>query len=890
MSSRRASTRSSRGSTGNNNGTSRRISSGPPTATTPTTPTTPTLPAHHTTYESFADLVHIGSAPPQHASPKFAPSSLSNATSNLWNRSSPHRPGAGGRAHKNQNQPTTTTVTNTTPHRESSTSCSASSPSSNRRTRVASAITLPGSRRPLTAGPPRTAPIGTPPHREEEYYASTGERLAAGDDDDEEEEDDDTSCRRVAQGIMGYKPQSHQPHPTRTNPDKHPLDHTGTGTSSSTPDLTTFDLVKLTLGLAGAQLAWTVEMAFGTPYLSSLGLTKRATSLVWLAGPLAGLIMQPSIGALSDASKTKYRRRAFIAASTASVVVSTLFVAYANEIGSLLSGWSGLGDWDPKQEDHVRASAIAIGVLGFYVLDSSLNGLKASLRALILDQPPRHQQNVANAWHGRMTHFANIFGYGAGYIDLGHWAALSWVGGGQFRKLAVMACVVMTLCVAITCWTQVERISSSELQIANRGIRWSSIWINVRKATRELPLSVRRVCYLQFFQWTAWFPFLFYSTSYVAEVLYASLPPDQEEPSTDTATRAGSLALLLYALVSLGSGSLLLWLTTLGRRKIVNRRLSRTSKKGRLMRHLLANMTPRNMWTLGTVLYASAMVATFWVKTVEGAMSIVAFCGVSWAVQCWVPFALVMESIREIEPASAPTASSLPSSEDARTSPSQAPSQTNYGSTHFDRGSKKKPFSPPPPPFAHSSSQLERVRQGLAECSPLLSSRPEGVSRGSTRGSQGRIEERGHREAHSDPAASNSSSTAGGTILDIHNQACCMPQFFVAVVAACIFSLLEKERSVNEGNGKSTDLVLRRGLELLVSTFASEGGGGSDSEPTDGLRGANDVVWVLRFGGLAALVGVFFSRYLLETRSEAEYKDQVLAWPFQLVEEEEAGE
>ncbi|SCZ94417.1 BZ3500_MvSof-1268-A1-R1_Chr12-2g03885 [Microbotryum saponariae] len=891
MSSRRASTRSSRGS----NGTSRRTSSGPPTATTattattPTTPTTPTLPAHHPTYESFADLVHTGSAPPQHASPKFGPSSLSNATSSSLSRSSARRPGAaGGSAHKNQ--PTTTTVTHTTPHGETSSSSSASSPSSNRHTRVASAITLPGSRRPLTAGPPLTlaAPFGTPPHRGE-YYASTGERLAAGDDDDEEEEDDDTSCRRVAQGIMGYKPQSHQPHPPRTNSDKkHPLDHTGTPSSSSsssstTPDLTTFDLVKLTLGLAGAQLAWTVEMAFGTPYLLSLGLTKRATSLVWLAGPLAGLIMQPIIGALSDASRTKYRRRAFIAASATSVIVSTLFVAYANEIGSLLSGWSGLGDWDPKQEDHVRASAIAIGVLGFYVLDFSLNGLQASLRALILDQSPRHQQNVANAWHGRMTHFANIFGYGAGYIDLGHWAALSWVGGGQFRKLAVMACVVMTLCVAITCWTQVERISSSDLQTANRGIRWSSIWINVRKATRELPLSVRRVCYLQFFQWTAWFPFLFYSTSYVAEVLYASLPPDQEEPSTDTATRAGSLALLLYALVSLGSGSLLPWLTTLGRRKFVDKRLSRTSKKGRLMRHLLANMTPRKMWTLGTALYAFAMVATFWVKTVEGAMSIVAFCGVSWAVQCWVPFALVMESIREIEPASAPIASSLPSSENARTSPSQAPSRTNYGST-------QKPFSPPPPPFAHSSSQLERVRQGLAECSPLLSSRPEGVSRSSPRGSQGRMEERGDREAHSDPAASKSSSTAGGTILGIHNQACCVPQFFVAVVAACIFSLLEKKRSVNEGNGKPTDLVLRRGLELLASTFASEGGGGNDSEPTDGLRGANDVVWVLRFGGLAALVGVFVSRYLLETRSEAEYKNEVLAWPFQLVEEEEQGE
>ncbi|SCV73123.1 BQ2448_7048 [Microbotryum intermedium] len=624
-------------------------------------------------------------------------------------------------------------------------------------------------------------------------------------------------------------------------------------------------------------------MAFGTPYLLSLGLTKRATSLVWLAGPLAGLIMQPIIGALSDASRSKYRRRAFIAASAASVVVSTLFVAYAHEIGDLLSAWSGLGDWDPKQDDHVRAIAIAIGVVGFYVLDFSLNALQASLRALILDQSPRHQQNVANAWHGRMTHCANIFGYGAGYIDLGHWAALSWVGGGQFRKLAVLACVVMTLCVAITCWTQVERRGSSDQNASTQGIRWSSVWINVRKATRELPLSVRRICYLQFFQWTAWFPFLFYSTSYVAEVLYASLPPDQDEPSTDTATRAGSLALLLYALVSLVSGSLLPWLTTLGRRKFIDKTLSRTSKKGRIMRHLLASMTPRNMWTFGTTLYAFAMVATFWVKTVHGAMSIVAFCGISWAVQCWVPFALVMESIREIDPTTPTNESRVPSVQDART-PSHPPSRSMYGSTYSKRGSNES-FTPPP--FAHPSSQRERVRQGLAECSPLLSG-AEG-SRQFQPSSQRRPENDVDPEVEPDPASpsSPSTSTAGGTILGIHNQACCVPQFFVAVVAACIFSLLEKKRSVSDGigNGKIPEVILRQGVEVLVSVLISEGGGG-DPEPSDGLRGSNDVVWVLRFGGLAALAGVVVSRWLLETRSENEYRSEVLAWPFQLVDEE----
>ena len=90
-------------------------------------------------------------------------------------------------------------------------------------------------------------------------------------------------------------------------------------------ELSTLGLICLTVGLAGAQLTWTVEMAyvvstssnttgranglrvcgadplfrrnsFGTPYLLSLGLSKQATSLVWLAGPLSGLIVQPTIG------------------------------------------------------------------------------------------------------------------------------------------------------------------------------------------------------------------------------------------------------------------------------------------------------------------------------------------------------------------------------------------------------------------------------------------------------------------------------------------------------------------------------------------------------------------------------------------------------------------
>ena len=39
---------------------------------------------------------------------------------------------------------------------------------------------------------------------------------------------------------------------------------------------------------------------YGTPFLLSLGLSEQLTSLVWLAGPISGLIAQPVIGSYLD--------------------------------------------------------------------------------------------------------------------------------------------------------------------------------------------------------------------------------------------------------------------------------------------------------------------------------------------------------------------------------------------------------------------------------------------------------------------------------------------------------------------------------------------------------------------------------------------------------------
>lgn len=688
------------------------------------------------------------------------------------------------------------------------------------------------------------------------------------------------------------------------------------------PHLGTLALVQMTVGILGAQLAWTVEMAYGTPYLLSLGLSKPATSLVWMAGPLSGLVVQPVIGALSDAAHHhRFRRRYYILWSAALVVLSTLVVAYARQIATLVASYTGIGDWDPETESREQQVAIACGIVGFYVLDFSLNGLQASLRALVLDMSPGHLQSVSNAWLGRHTHLGNIIGYLFGYLDLSHSSFLSFLDpadeqgeerGSQFRKLAVISLVVMLATIAVTCVTQDEQERAAtaaavppkpdKAEEATRVSVWKRVWqvgADVKHNFHQLPIPVRRVCYVQFFAWTAWFPFLFYATTYVAEELYASLPHDGTPlPSLDAATRSGSFALLLYSLISLAAGSLLPFLTHLAQphspssshthtRRFQKWRRTLPARVGRPGRWILQKMTPRNFWTVGLGWYAACMALTFWLKGLKGATTVVALAGVPWAITCWVPFALVMESIHELEaartsaavaePSSAAAAGATPSrSPDGLSNSRAAPFSDDYGTTsHRPRGgglypasvAKQAPAAAPfrvtslrnssyqPPSFGSNQTSLASEAASPAAVSI------KGAAPFSNPNSNDERTALLPRSAEAAPPPTTTKPVGGGTILGLHNMAVVLPQFFVALVAAAIFKLTAASHSPS--------------LALLPAATAA-GDDPSTRPPSPGdneLQGQNDVVWVLRFGGLAALIGMVVSRWVCETKSEREYRE-----------------
>ena len=171
-----------------------------------------------------------------------------------------------------------------------------------------------------------------------------------------------------------------------------------------------------------AKCVWSIEMGYGesrepsgmldldrgvmaseltsaaSPYLLELGLSKSWMSMVFMAGPLSGLIVQPLIGVFADRSKSRWgRRRPFMLAGCAVCVVAMLLLGFAESAASLVGGGKGL--------------AIFLAVWAIYLIDFSINAVMSTDRALVVDTLPPTQQEEGSAWAGRMFGFGSVAGF-----------------------------------------------------------------------------------------------------------------------------------------------------------------------------------------------------------------------------------------------------------------------------------------------------------------------------------------------------------------------------------------------------------------------------------------------------------------------------------------------
>ena len=138
---------------------------------------------------------------------------------------------------------------------------------------------------------------------------------------------------------------------------------------SKIPDLGFWKLWNISFGFFGVQIAYALQSANISRIFSTLGADPHDLSYFWILPPLAGIIVQPIIGAMSDRTWTRFGRRIpylFVGALFAVAVMCLL--PNAGSFGMSVRSWSCSLQAQNRDSSAPLQGATRSGHIGNYLL------------------------------------------------------------------------------------------------------------------------------------------------------------------------------------------------------------------------------------------------------------------------------------------------------------------------------------------------------------------------------------------------------------------------------------------------------------------------------------------------------------------------------------------
>jgi maltose/moltooligosaccharide transporter len=291
--------------------------------------------------------------------------------------------------------------------------------------------------------------------------------------------------------------------------------------------LSFLEIWNMNFGFLGIQFGWGLQLANMSAIYTKLGANPDDVPILWLAGPVTGLIVQPIIGSLSDRTWNWLgRRRPYFLVG---VLLASITLFFMPDSPAL---------W-------VAASLL-------WILDASINVSMEPFRAFVGDKLPDEQRTTGFI----MQSF--FIGVGAALAN-----ALPLV----FSKLGVsgeapngvpltvqysfkIGAVVFFLSVLWTVLTSKEyppedMEAFNKMRNEKRGLK--GFFGEILSALREMPTTMKRLAVVQFFTWLGLFcMWMFYGLATAYHVFKA---PDRKSPLFNQGTEWGGWMFSIYSIV-----------------------------------------------------------------------------------------------------------------------------------------------------------------------------------------------------------------------------------------------------------------------------------------------------------------------------------------------------
>ncbi|MDR0830645.1 MAG: MFS transporter [Prevotellaceae bacterium] len=284
------------------------------------------------------------------------------------------------------------------------------------------------------------------------------------------------------------------------------------------PNLTFWQLWNLSFAYLGIQIGYSLQGTQMSGIFTALGAPDQNLAILWLGGPLAGLLVQPIIGLFSDKTWIKGlgRRIPFLLAG--GILAALMMVLIVNTkvlAGNFLTGilWG--------------VPTIAVLAAVFFLLkDCAFNVSMHPLRALQGDMVNEEQRNKGFGIQNVLLNIGAIIGFALPFMFT---SAIDWLGwenakiGGIEMSLSMSYYVGAAILLLGVLWTtfRVKEYPSKEFAEYN-GIteeaskKKESFW-TILKTT---PTVMFQLAIVQFFTWMALFCIWTYGLNAVAENVF----------------------------------------------------------------------------------------------------------------------------------------------------------------------------------------------------------------------------------------------------------------------------------------------------------------------------------------------------------------------------------
>nr|WP_294847437.1 MFS transporter [uncultured Sphingomonas sp.] len=262
-------------------------------------------------------------------------------------------------------------------------------------------------------------------------------------------------------------------------------------------------IVEMNIGFFGLQFSFGLQQANMTPIYKFLGADDGTMPLLWLAGPMTGLLVQPLVGAVSDRTISRLGRR------------TPFFL-----IGAIICSLCLLAM--PYSPTLWAAAAL------LWLLDAGNNVTMEPYRAYVADRLLPDQQPAGFLTQSAFTGLAQCASYAAPSL-LAALGVSTATGDGnhipQIVKIAFLIGAVVSLASIIFSVVRVPELPMDQAELDRIAALPRGIGPALREiagSIRGMPRAMRRLAVAMLCQWYAMFLYWQYISVSVAQSLYGT--------------------------------------------------------------------------------------------------------------------------------------------------------------------------------------------------------------------------------------------------------------------------------------------------------------------------------------------------------------------------------